>query len=252
MLLKLIILSLVAGSFAVDRADETCKPYFDQYCDQKPPYPDPSLRPCSPLYGAVDKRASQLRKFIKEHIGNSFEYLLQWANFNNYKKDREGFAKLYRQLSDETWEDAIKLTKYLGKRGVELDFEELIYSTPVQKYGTVPFGKARAETEISSLAKVLDLHKQLAISGNELHESAVKHDALFKDQTGTDVKRQHDVELAHFIEEEFSQKHAQTVRNLAGHSNDLQRLLTESQDEKRPEPSGFYVHLFDEYLRKIY
>uniref|UniRef100_A0A0K8T9U1 Ferritin-like diiron domain-containing protein n=1 Tax=Lygus hesperus TaxID=30085 RepID=A0A0K8T9U1_LYGHE len=257
MLLKLSVLLVVAVTFAnaVDSKDETCKPYFDQYCDKKPPYTDSSLKPCSPLYGAVDKRANQLRKYIKEHIANSFEYLLQWANFNNYKKDREGFAKLYRKLSDDTWEDGIKLVQYLGKRGVELDFDSLIYQTPPQKYGVGPVGKSKSESEIVSLAKVLDLHKQLAISGNSIHEDSIKHDSLRHDSrdSNLEVEHQHDIELAHFIEEEFAGKHAQTVRDLAGHSNDLQRLLKEGgRDDKKLDASGFYVHLFDEYLRKLY
>ncbi|BES98969.1 ferritin [Nesidiocoris tenuis] len=256
MLVKLAVL-LLAGTvvLAIDSKDENCKPYFDQYCDKKPPYADATLKPCSPLYGAIDKRADQLRRYIKEHVSNSFEYLLQWANFNNYKKDREGFAKLYRKLSDETWDDAIELAKYLGKRGVELDFESLIYENPPQKYGVPPVGKARAESEISSLAKVLDLHKQLAISGNALHEDSIKHDNVKYASEAKEpiIQHNHDIELAHFIEEKFSGKHAQTVRDLAGHSNDLQRLLKEGgRDDKRLDATGFYVHLFDEYLRKIY
>ncbi|CAA9996375.1 unnamed protein product [Nesidiocoris tenuis] len=159
-----------------------------------------TLKPCSPLYGAIDKRADQLRRYIKEHVSNSFEYLLQ-------------------------------------------------------KYGVPPVGKARAESEISSLAKVLDLHKQLAISGNALHEDSIKHDNVKYASEAKEpiIQHNHDIELAHFIEEKFSGKHAQTVRDLAGHSNDLQRLLKEGgRDDKRLDATGFYVHLFDEYLRKIY
>jgi Ferritin-like domain. len=48
---------------------------------------------------------------------------------------REGFEKLFRKLSDSTWDDAIDLIKYITKRGGTMDFsariaeEELVRHT---------------------------------------------------------------------------------------------------------------------------
>jgi hypothetical protein len=44
------------------------------------------------------------------------------THFGNYEKSREGFEKLFRKLSDSTWDDAIDLIKYITKRGGVMDF----------------------------------------------------------------------------------------------------------------------------------
>lgn len=44
------------------------------------------------------------------------------THFGNYEKSREGFEKLFRKLSDSTWNDAIDLIKYITKRGGVMDF----------------------------------------------------------------------------------------------------------------------------------
>lgn len=49
--------------------------------------------------------------------------IFQSSHFGNYQKNRAGFEKLYRKLSDQSWEDSIDLVKFLGKRGGHMDFK---------------------------------------------------------------------------------------------------------------------------------
>lgn len=51
------------------------------------------------------------------------------------------------------------------------------------------------------------------------------------------------MQLSHYFEEEFIEKHADTIRNLAGHTSDLKSLLKASD-------ASLSVFLFDEYLHK--
>lgn len=56
---------------------------------------------------------------------NTFIYwylILQSSHFGNFEKNRGGFEKLYRKLSDQTWEKAIDLVKFMGKRGAHMTF----------------------------------------------------------------------------------------------------------------------------------
>lgn len=49
-----------------------------------------------------------------------------------------------------------------------------------------------------------------------------------------------------YIEKKFVEKHTQTIRDLAGHTNDLINLIKGAAD-----PS-LSIYLFDEYLKTIY
>jgi len=59
---------------------------------------------------------------IKSYISNILFVCFQSSHFGNYEKNRGGFEKLYRKLSDQTWEQAIDLVKYVGKRGGHMNF----------------------------------------------------------------------------------------------------------------------------------
>lgn len=52
-----------------------------------------------------------------------FCLFLQSSYFGNYEQNREGFSKLYRKLSDDTWGKSIELIKYITKRGGSMDFK---------------------------------------------------------------------------------------------------------------------------------
>lgn len=86
-------------------------------------------------------------------------------------------------------------------------------------------------TELNSLAKALDSEKQLANEALRIHAQVQHHTKM------------QDADIANYIEEHFTESLSERVRDLAGHSNDLKKLL----DERDPSVSVF---LFDEYLKK--
>lgn len=51
-------------------------------------------------------------------------------------------------------------------------------------------------------------------------------------------------QIAHYLEEEFIEDQATTIRKLSGFTNDLRKLLDESVD------SSLSLFMFDEYLQK--
>lgn len=57
-------------------------------------------------------------------IDKSYEFLLMSSHFGSYETNREGFKKLYRKLSDKTWEHAINMIKYIAQRGGTMNFME--------------------------------------------------------------------------------------------------------------------------------
>ncbi|XP_072748032.1 ferritin light chain [Anoplolepis gracilipes] len=179
---------------------------------------------CNAQYGAIEPLQADLQSFVNANIETSFEFLLMSTHFGNYEASREGFKGLYRKLSDQSWEDAINLIKYIAKRGGRMDLNQL----PRFKK-SVKESKILELTELNSLAKALDSEKQLASEALRLHAQAQHH-------------TKQDADIAHYIEEHFTESLSERVRNLAGHSNDLKNLL----DDRDPSVSVF---LFDEYLK---
>lgn len=185
---------------------------------------------CSAVYGAANRVMSELSNYVNTHITRSFQYLLMSTHFASYEKNRPGFTKLYHTLSDENWNTAINLIKYMAKRGGKMDFNHRVTDNLAE-----PNEKA-TETyelyELASLARALDIQKSLAEEAIHIHNRVTKGG-----------EHMHDPELSHYLEEKLMVKHAETIRNLAGHTNDLKSLL------KAPQPS-LSVFLFDEYLHK--
>ena len=84
--------------------------------------------------------------------------------------------------------------------------------------------------EVNSLARALDTEKQLAEEAFRIHSQALHHP-------------KQDPAIAHYLEEEFMETHADNIRALAGHTSDLKNLLG-SRD------ASLSLFLFDEYLKK--
>jgi len=97
------------------------------------------------------------------------------THFGNYEKNRPGFHKLYRSLSDEAWADAIELIKHITKRGGTMDFKAHDVSEPE------PTRESYTFSELSSLARALDIQKSLAEKAFGIHAEVSKtggsHDA---------------------------------------------------------------------------
>lgn len=95
-------------------------------------------------------------------------------NFGTYVKNRPGFQKHFRQLSDSAWSRGINLIKHITKRGGEHSFE-----TPQMKPSTNQ--KILELNEINSLAFALDAEKSSSIKAHGLHErySHANHKATY-------------------------------------------------------------------------
>jgi len=183
---------------------------------------------CHAKYGAFDDVAFDLESYANDHISRSFDYLLLSTHFANYQQSREGFEKLFRKLSDSTWDDAIHLIKYITKRGGTMKFS-------ARKRRDQESQNDSAELyELHALARGLDTQKKLAEGAFAVHRQAVRQ---------SDHK--HDPEVSSYLEEHFLHRHADSVRSLAGHSSDLKLLLSQKNQ------TSLALFLFDEYLQKV-
>lgn len=184
------------------------------------------LTNCNARYGAIDAVLPDLQKYVTTHITRSYEFLMMATHYANYEKNRVGFEKIFHDLSDSTWEDAINLIKYIGKRGGKMNFQ-------MRKEDINGEGQDNFELyEMQSLAKALDVEKQLAVDAHNIHREATRNRKEF-----------HDPEISSYLEEKFVHKHADKIRTLSGYTYDLSKLLD------GPD-SSLALFLFDEYLQK--
>ncbi|XP_052836856.1 ferritin heavy chain isoform X1 [Drosophila gunungcola] len=183
---------------------------------------------CNARFAGIDHVEPEVQAYINSQLTKSYDYLLLATHFNSYQKNRPGFQKLYQGLSDRSFDDSIALIKQVTRRGGVVDF-----NTRHESPASVSTKRNTLEVdELHSLALALDNEKQLASGATHVHSRATH---------ATDADR--DPELAHYIEENFLGKQAETVRKLSGYANDLAKLM------KVPDPS-LSVYLFDEYLQK--
>lgn len=191
------------------------------------PVPDYLLN-CNAKYGGADNVIAELQAYANTHIMRSFEYLLMSTHFGNYEKNREGFEKVFRKLSDATWEDGINLMKYIGKRGGNHSFSQRKVDVLHPKDENSNYEL----NEIQSLAKAVDMQKSLASDAFKIHEAVTRR------HTNT-----HDPEVAQYIEEEFAEKHSEEIRKLVGHVSDLTKML-------KGNDFSLALYMFDEFLQK--
>lgn len=179
---------------------------------------------CTAKYSGFKHHEHRLQGYANLFLDKSFEYLLLGSNFNQYKKDRPGFRKIFTELSDNAWNSAIDVIKYITKRGGTHDFT---------KESTVCVLKSNnvEVNEISSLGIALDVEKDMATCAHELHEHAL-------------IDKHFDTEVAHYLEEKFVTEQSETIRNLAGHISDLKKIVA------HPGTVSLGIYLFDQYLQK--
>ncbi|CAK9821342.1 hypothetical protein ANTRET_LOCUS89 [Anthophora retusa] len=187
-----VLLAVASANFCYEDVDVVCSKLG---AGEKVP-DNPSN--CTAKYGAINEHMVSLQSFATANI------------------------KLYRKYSDDMWEDAVDLIKYMAKRGVMMNFGQL-----PRVNGSL---KVLELNEISSLAKALDSQKQLAKEAMEIHSE-------------TRVTYKQDNHIAHYIEEKFFESHTKRIRELAGYAIEWKKLLLEEN------PVSLF--LFDEYLQKI-
>ncbi|GJQ77056.1 Fer2LCH [Trypoxylus dichotomus] len=212
---------------AAHAAEETCSRNIRQVCRKTGNKAQALISNCNSKYGAIDVVSPDLQRYVNTHITKSFEYLLMSTHYANYEKNREGFEKLFRSFSDDKWNTAIELIKYLGKRGAQMNFSER------KQEPRDPLQNEFEVYELESLAKALDIEKNLAIDAHNIHAEASRKKTDY-----------HDPEISSYIEEEFVHKHADNIRKLTGYTQDLHKILMDEAQR------SLGLYLFDEYLQK--
>lgn len=148
------------------------------------------------------------------------------THYANYEKSRAGFEKLFRDLSDTAWHDAINLIKQITKRGGRMDFANRKLNVANEDTGNYEL------YELQSIAKALDMQKQLANEAHNIHDSTTRL-----------RKEYHDPEISSYLENEFMHRHADVIRKLSGYTTDLSSMLS-------GHDKSLSLYLFDEYLQK--
>lgn len=169
-------------------------------------------------------------KYTNEYLVRSYEYFFLSAQFGTYGKDRPGFQKTLKGLSDNAWNRGVDMIKQLAKRGFVHHFNlngdvELITSNS-------------NVTELVALAKAAEIEKGLLTKANDIH----RHHSHAAFDTAKSCG--YDAGLSHYIDEEIIEEKTETVRNLVGHVNQLKRLF--ASDEKTYPLSLF---IFDQHLQ---
>ncbi|GBP32718.1 Ferritin heavy chain [Eumeta japonica] len=191
-------------------------------------------------YGHHGNLATEMQAYANLHLKKSYEYLLSSAYYDNYQTNRAGFTKLFRKLSDHTWEKTIELIKHINLRGGVMDFQRrsVLETQPENNY-TVELH------ELESLAKALDSEKELAERAFFIHREATRnsqhlHDAgILCTISG--------LYIAQYLEEEFIEYQSKNVRDLAGYTSDLKKFVTDNNGQDL----SLALYIFDEYLKKV-
>jgi ferritin heavy chain len=185
------------------------------------------LQNCNAKYGHVGGVMKDLQNYANVHITRNWQFLLMSTHFKNFQTQRHGLADLYKEYSDKAWHDTIELIKYITKRGGSMDFA-------YKKQSSSPVEIENYEmSEIHSLSKSLDIWKNVAVEAHSIHGEAARRRDIY-----------HDPEVASYLENNFVHQHAEIIRDLSGHTNDLKRMLTDSTD------ASLALFLFDNMLKK--
>lgn len=152
------------------------------------------------------------------------------AQFGTYGKDRPGFQKLLKGLSDSAWNKGIEMIQEMSKRGFAHKFEMDSTVEAITSNANV--------TELVVLAKAAEIEKGLLVKANDLHRH--HSHASFKVENSCG----YDAGLSHYIAEEILEEKTQTVRTLVGHVNQLKRLFVND-----PNTYPLSLFIFDEHLQ---
>lgn len=95
--------------------------------------------------------------------------------------------------------------------------------------------------ELQSLKQALRLERELSKKAFDIHNR-------FSSHKSGEIKDL-DAGIAHYIEEEFVEYQAETIRKLSGYHNDFITLLSEENCEKSKN-GALACYMFDDYLQK--
>ncbi|XP_059612443.1 ferritin light chain, oocyte isoform [Phlebotomus argentipes] len=222
-----IFAALVVIAFAIvgTSANKHCYADVENACNNNDP--DDSLRNCNALYSGFEHAEAGMMEFTVMQIQSSFEYLLLSTKYNTHVKNRPGFSKKFRELSDRSWNHGIDLIKHITTRGGKMEFRT------VEKPRLL-FEHTLELDELQSMAIVLENEKFLAKTAHHIHQNA----------SHANHSTHYDPEVAHYMEEKFIEDQADTIRQFSGYANDLKNFMKEKSQV------ALSIYLFDEYLQK--
>lgn len=225
------LLIVVAALVAAVAANDTCEANFKGFCSKR----RSDTPKCNAVYGGIEHVKSPMQSYVIEQLTASYDYMILATRFNTYQKNRPGFNKMFKELSEAAWERSISLIKHLSKRGSSADFSTL-------KPKSNP--KSLELPEYEALAMALDMEKKLSQTAMDIHRSVshAYHNHANDNQTARKTQ-EYDPEIAQYIEEEFLEYQSGVIRKLSGYANDLRQLVS----LEKPSLSYF---IFDEYLAK--
>nr|AAV84217.1 ferritin light chain-like [Culicoides sonorensis] len=183
-----------------------------------------------------DALSQKLTNYAWDQIVASYDHLLLSVNFDTYTKDRPGFEKLYRGLSDKAWEKAVEVLKYVAKRGGKPDVTSI--QTQLSDGNVIE----ASVSELKSLAEAVKLEKSLANHALKLHSAVQNHHH--------DTEKDLDAGVAHFVEEELIEYQTESVRTLVGYHNDFKTILKGQAVCTTDKNTQLACFLFDDYLQK--
>lgn len=190
---------------------------------------------CNATFSGFSSHLSSLQGYANDQLAKSYDYLLLATNFGSHVKNRPGFEKQFLALSNKAWENTIDLIKHITLRGGAHDFRARPHLRNVPQ--PTAHKKVLELNELESLALALESEKLLSAEAHSLHEQYSRHHASHPGQ--------YDPEVAHYLEENFIEGQAETIRRLSGYTNDLKRLI---KVDTGAQSTSLNVFLFDDYL----
>lgn len=145
---------------------------------------------CNAKIGQIAHATKGLQQYANELFDISFDYMWIASNFGTYSKNRPGFEKTFKELSDSSWTKGVEMIKYMGKRGVTHNFATKY--TEGTKKAVEP--DTYAQYEVQAMATALDYEKHLFTKANEIHKS-ISHPNKHSDNNN---KIHYDAEVSFF------------------------------------------------------
>jgi len=154
-----------------------------------------------------------INRQINMELFASYTYLSMAYYFDRDDVALPGMHTYFKEASDEEREHAMKLLKYLNKRGGRIIFQDI--KTP-DFQGEM--------TALDAMKKALELEKQVNESLLGIHGIA---------------SSKNDANMCDFLESHFLQEQVDAIKEIAGHITNLQRV-----------GEGLGVYMFDKQLHE--
>jgi len=237
---RLVVLALFATGLvghvteAVRRKDQ-CSINVDTECG-KPgsSWKDPAG--CSAIHGGYQNNQKNLALLVKDHLQDSFKFLLMGGRFNRDDNNRQGLHSKLMGYSDDMWNGAVKMVKYMTKRGGNV---QGIFGGGQNNFKLDDVQIDDFNGEVNALAITLDMFKS---QSNEVSKAV--RQAMNKHHLPANVDAPYfDPMIYNFLEMEYLAGYTEKIRDVAGYLNILGKIA------KNDKTMRMGLHLFDQSLK---